>query len=90
MHVLQVELMEQQHQGQVYLAAPGVPIVPVVLGSSSPKNASILYNFESAAPFLRGLQENLDPTARTALETAVGPGAPSNLTPYILLSLSLV
>jgi hypothetical protein len=30
MHVLQVELMEQQHQGQVYLAAPGVPIVPVI------------------------------------------------------------
>ena len=50
----------------------GVPIVPVVLGSSSPKNASILYNFESAAPFLRGLQENLDPTARTALEAATG------------------
>ena len=48
----------------------GVPIVPVVLSSSSAKHASLVYNFEAAAPWLRGLEANLDSTARTALEAA--------------------
>ena len=46
----------------------GVPIVPVFLSSSCAEHASIIYNFEAAAPFLRDLKAVLPTTVCAELE----------------------